>query len=110
MTDSPIDPAVYASVMKTTRRRRLFFFSTVLVYIPALWFTHAIWPTNSAMGTLFAVWFVFLVLSTTLVALSRCPRCGNYFHMHGITLLVLRKCLHCQLHISNKTIPDCTLS
>jgi hypothetical protein len=32
--------------------------------------------------------------------LSKCPRCGNYFHLHGMTLLVLRKCLHCQLHIS----------
>jgi hypothetical protein len=37
--------------------------------------------------------------------LSKCPRCGNYFHLHGMTLLILRKCLHCQLHINADKIP-----
>jgi hypothetical protein len=41
-----------------------------------------------------------LIFVTFQVALSKCPRCGNYFHMHGMSLLILRKCLHCQLHIS----------
>jgi hypothetical protein len=101
MTDGPDEKAAYAAVMKSTRRRRKYFFATLLLYIPALLATHAISPTNSAMGTLFGIWLVVLIVVTFLAALSKCPRCGNYFHMHGITLLILRKCLHCQLHINN---------
>lgn len=100
MSDAPLDPESYMTVLKTTRRRRAYFFATVLGYIPALLIVHYFYPTNRAMGTLFGAWFVLLIIVTFLVALSRCPRCGNYFHLHGITLLILRKCLHCQLHIN----------
>lgn len=104
MADNPVDPVTYLNVMKKTRIRRKFFFGIVLVYIPALLITYQVAPTNRAMGTVFAVWVVLLIGATILVALCKCPRCGNYFHMHGITLLVLRKCLHCQLHISSDKI------
>jgi hypothetical protein len=98
--NSPVDPLIDMHVMKQTRRRRKYFFATVLLYIPALLMTHNISPTDRAMGTLFVLWVVVLIIVTFLVALSKCPRCGNYFHLHGMTLLVLRKCLHCQLHIN----------
>ena len=104
MDNIPVDPVKYMSVLKKTRSRRKMFFGTVLIYIPALLITHKISPTNRAMGTVFVIWVVILIVATFLVALSRCPRCGNYFHMHGITLLILRKCLHCQLHISSDQI------
>jgi hypothetical protein len=104
LDNSQIDPVAYMRIMKSTRKRRMFFFATVLVYIPALLITYQISPTNSAMGTLFGIWVIVLIIATFLVALSRCPRCGNYFHLHGMTLLVLRTCLHCQLHINNETI------
>jgi hypothetical protein len=97
--NSPVDALTYMKVLKQTRRRRKYFFITVLIYIPALLLTYEISPTNRAMGTLFALWVVVLIIVTFLVALSKCPRCGNYFHLHGMTLLILRKCLHCQLHI-----------
>ena len=104
MDNSPIEPVKYMKVLKKTRNRRKFFFGTVLVYIPALMVTYQISPTNRSMGTMFGIWLVILIISTFLVALSKCPRCGNYFHMHGMTLLILRKCLHCQLHISTDKI------
>jgi len=97
--DSPDDPVKYMTVLKQTRRRRKYFFSTVLLYIPAILITYEISPTNRAMGTLFSLWVIVLIIVTFQVALSKCPRCGNYFHLHGMTLLILRKCLHCQLHI-----------
>lgn len=100
----PVVAGEYGQILKKTKRRRKYFFVTVLAYIPALFIVNAISPTDRAMGTLFVIWVVILILVTFLVALSRCPRCGNYFHMHGITLLILRKCLHCQLHI-NEPIP-----
>jgi hypothetical protein len=104
MDNNPIDPVAYMNVMKKTRLRRKLFFGTVLIYVPAIWITYKISPSNRALGTVFGIWFVFLVLFTFLAALSKCPRCGNYFHMHGMTLLILRKCLHCQLHISSDDI------
>ena len=106
MESSHIDPMVYRHIMQQTRRRRAYFFATVLGYIPALLIVHRISPTNRAMGTLFAVWLGILILCTILVCMCKCPRCGNYFHVNGITLLVLRKCLHCQLHISANEPPQ----
>jgi hypothetical protein len=96
---APVDPVIFNTVMKTTRRRRKFFFSTVLLYIPALVITHRLSPTDKSMGTVFGIWVFILIIATFLAAISRCPRCGNYFHIHGMTLLILRRCLHCQLHI-----------
>jgi len=101
VSDSPDDPLKYKNMMKQTRRRRKYFFTTVALYIPALLITYSISPTNRAMGTLFVLWVAVLIIVTFLVALSKCPRCGNYFHLHGMTLLILRKCLHCQLHIKD---------
>ncbi len=100
MDTTQIDSVQYMNVLRRTRRRRLYFFATVLGYIPAVVITYRISPANSTMGTLFGIWVVLLIVVTFLVATCRCPRCGNYFHVNGMTLLVLRRCLHCQLHIS----------
>jgi hypothetical protein len=100
MDDNPVDPVAYMKVMKKTRRRRKYLFGTVLIYIPALLITNKITPTDRAMGTLFVIWVLFLIIFAFLAALSKCPRCGNYFHVNGITFLLLRRCLHCQLHIN----------
>ncbi len=106
MINSPDDLLMYDRVLKTTRRRRKYFFGTLLIYIPAILITHHISPTNRAMGTVFGIWVLVLIIVTFLIALSRCPRCGNYFHLHGMTLLILRKCLHCQLHIGSDKSHD----
>ena len=104
MDHNTVDPVSYMNVLKETRRHRKYFFATVLLYIPALLITYQISPTNRAMGTVFSIWVVMLIITTFLAALSKCPRCGNYFHMHGMALLILRKCLHCQLHITTDKI------
>ncbi len=105
METLPLDPVVYVRTLRQTRRRRKLLFTTVLAYVPALYVIHAISPTTKAMGTFFGVWLLFLILATILVTVSKCPRCGNYFHTHGMTLLILRKCLHCQLHIGSDELP-----
>ena len=86
------------------RKRRMLLFLTVSLYIPLLFAVYAIWPSNKAMGIYFIIWLVFLIFFTFHSALLRCPGCGNYFHMHGMTLLYLRKCLHCQIHINSDKI------
>jgi len=101
MESSPEEQITYQNILKKTKRRRAFFFGTLLIYVPAVLVTYQISPTNKTMGTLLGVWVVILIIATSLVALCKCPRCGNFFHLHGVTLLVLRKCLHCQLHITS---------
>lgn len=94
------EPVQYSTALKKARRRRMLFFATVLIYIPALVVTNLLVPTDRAMGTVFCIWVVLLLATTFLAALCRCPRCGNLFHVNGMALLFLRKCLHCQLHIN----------
>ena len=94
------DREAYGVALRKIRRRRKCFFATVLVYIPALVVTYRISPTDKAMGTVFVVWVVALILTTLVSAIARCPRCGNYFHVNGMTLLYLRRCLHCQLQLN----------
>jgi len=94
------DPSTFGPALSLIRRRRKYFFGTVLVYVPALWIAHSISPTDRAMGYVFGVWLVFLIITALLSAVVTCPRCGNYFHVNGMVILYLRKCLHCQLHIA----------
>lgn len=94
------DDSTFRPGLSLIRRRRKYFFVTVLAYIPAMWALHGISPTTRSMGTALGVWIVLLCITMFLSAVARCPRCGNYFHVHGMTLLYLRKCLHCQLHIT----------
>jgi len=90
----------YGPALSLVRRRRWYFFGTIIVYMPAMWAVQKISPTYSSMGIAIGIWIAVLFVTTLLSAITRCPRCGNYFHLHGMTLLYLRRCLHCQLHIS----------
>jgi hypothetical protein len=82
------------------RRRRWFLWLVLLGYLPTMWTTQQI--TRSFQGSLpvFFAWILLLIVAAAVSALARCPRCGNYFHVNGMALLYLRKCLHCQLPIN----------
>lgn len=101
-TFPPVDPATFTQVMATLRRRRIYFFATVIAYMPFMWAVSQVSSSFRSMTIGFIFWFILLFTVALISALARCPRCGNYFHMHGMSLLYLRRCLHCQLHISAK--------
>ena len=94
--------ATFASVMRVLRLRRKIFFLTVLLYMPFMWGVHRITPSFRSMSIAFACWVVVLFITALYAAVAKCPRCGHYFHMHGMSLLFLRRCLHCQLHVTAK--------
>jgi hypothetical protein len=94
------DGSEYGPGLRLIRKRRRYFFATVLIYVPAIWLIHSISPTTRTMSAALGIWVVILLFTTFWSALTRCPRCGNYFHVHGMTLLYLRRCLHCQLHVN----------
>lgn len=97
---TPDDVAAFGPGLAEIRKRRRYFFGTVAIYIPAMWIIHSISPTYRTMGTSIGIWVVILIITMFWSAVCVCPRCGNFFHVNGMTLLYLRKCLHCQLHIN----------
>jgi hypothetical protein len=82
------------------RRRRWYLWLVILVYLPLMGMTLKVTKSIGGSVPVFGVWFVALLGVGLFAAYARCPRCANYFHVHGMTLLFLRRCLHCQLHIS----------
>lgn len=98
--NQPVDESSFRPALNLIRRRRKYFFATIAAYLPAMWAINKLSPTYRSFGIGIGVWVVVLFTTALMSAVTRCPRCGNYFHVHGMTLLYLRKCLHCQLHIN----------
>ncbi|MGE0917349.1 hypothetical protein [Trichlorobacter lovleyi] len=94
------DPVAFRQAMDLIRRRRKYFFATIILYMPLMWVSNKISPTFRSMAITFGIWVVVLFITALYSALARCPRCGHYFHMNGMSLLYLRRCLHCQNHIN----------
>jgi hypothetical protein len=94
------DKSVLGPGLARIRRRRRFLWFVLIAYLPTMWTTQQI--TRSFQGSLpvFFGWFLLLLIAAGVSATARCPRCGNYFHVNGMVLLYLRKCLHCQLPIT----------
>ena len=88
------------SALGKIRRRRWYLWCVLLVYLPTMWAAQRLAHSFEGALPVFCLWFLVLLLATGLSAAARCPRCGKYFHVNGMTLLYLRRCLHCQLHLS----------
>jgi hypothetical protein len=101
MAEEPHDDQTkLAAGLGEIRRRRLWLWGVIAVYVPAIWVTMQIDSAFRVVGSVFVVWVVLLIVVVLYSALAVCPRCGNHFHLHGMSLLYLRKCLHCQLHVN----------
>jgi len=85
--------------LRMLRRRRKLLWGVVLIYAPEMWLTIRITHSNTIMLIVFCLWFVMLCNAVVLVAFTRCPRCGNYFHMQGFMVVYLRSCRHCGLYL-----------
>jgi hypothetical protein len=94
-----IDKRALQAGLKKVRRRRWCLWSIILLYIPMMYIAMKTLPSFSKVMYVFFVWFILMFSIALVAALARCPSCGNYFHLNGMTLLYLRKCLHCQLHV-----------
>jgi hypothetical protein len=96
----PADSAEFGAALKKIRKRRVYLWGVILIYLPVMWTTLQLTQSYNKTAVAFVAWVLLLCFVATFAALARCPGCGNYFHMHGMTLLFLRKCLHCGLHIN----------
>lgn len=103
------DFSVFALGLGKLRRRRWFLLGVILLYVPSIWFLPRLTNSDYQTGKILVVWFLFVLISSLLVAAGKCPRCGNLFHIKGLKPLYLRsRCLHCGLSISadKKTSSD----
>jgi hypothetical protein len=98
-SESQPTPTELATGLVLIRRRRWYLWVAILIYLPALKLTMMLSSSTKVALSVVAIWLLISFSLAFYAALVRCPRCGNYFHMHGPTLLFLRKCLHCQLHL-----------
>lgn len=100
-TDQVADAGRIREGLRKIRRRRWMLWSVLIVYLPTMWITQKITHSFNKSLPVFFGWFLVMLAAMAISAVVRCPRCGNYFHVNGITLLYLRRCLHCQLHIND---------
>jgi len=96
----PLNLPDFGPGLKKIRKRRRFLWGVMLVYLPAMWMTLRLTGSFEVAAAVFVAWIILFCIFATIAACARCPGCGNYFHMNGMTFLPLRKCLHCQLHIN----------
>jgi uncharacterized membrane protein YadS len=100
-----IDPSVISAGLSKIRRRRWVVWIVMIIYLPTMWTTQKITHSFNASMPVFFVWFLLLLIAMGYSAVARCPRCGNYYHVNGMILLYLRKCLHCQLPLNEDKTP-----
>ncbi|BCG47408.1 hypothetical protein GEOBRER4_n2240 [Citrifermentans bremense] len=98
--EAVIDSAVISAGLSKIRRRRWMVWSVMIIYLPTMWTTQKITHSFNASMPVFFIWFLLLLAAMGYSAVARCPRCGNYYHVNGMILLYLRKCLHCQLPLN----------
>jgi|SRR5579859_803838 len=89
--------------LRLIRRRRFWLWFFVLTGLPAIWMAKRI--THAGIGALAAtiIWVAAILWCTSRVALSRCPRCGGYFHSKTGSALAphisARGCVRCGLPV-----------
>jgi hypothetical protein len=98
-TELQLSPTELTPGLALIRRRRWYLWGAILFYLPGLKLTLMFSPSLQVVLSVVGLWLLLSFSLAFFAALARCPRCGHYFHMHGPTLLFLRNCLHCQLHL-----------
>lgn len=95
-----VDPILLSKGLRRIRFRRWCLWGVIGIYLPMMWVTLKTTRSFNICGIVFLIWFILLFAVALYSAVIRCPRCNNYFHVNGPTLLYLRKCLHCQLPVN----------
>jgi len=98
--ESSTESADYSRGLRKLRGRRRVMGGLILIYVPAIWLSLELTKSDRTTGIVFGIWVVLLFFAVLWVAVARCPKCRNPFHLNGAIPLYLRRCLHCGLHIN----------
>jgi len=85
--------------LKSIKRKRLQLWSVFISYLPAIGITLPLSTGNTAPAIVAGIWVVAAGVAGVRVSTSRCPQCGNLFHMRGISTSWGRSCRHCNLSL-----------
>lgn len=96
------DPGDFSVKMRQLRRRRGLLWGLVIAYLPAIYLALELSGSDRVAAMVFGVWILLVGVAVGLAAFAPCPRCGKPFHMHGFVPVYLRRCVHCELHVSAK--------
>lgn len=88
--------------MRTLRRRRWFLWGLIIAYLPAIYLALELSGSDRVAAIVFGIWILLVCVAVGLAAFAPCPRCGKPFHMHGFVPVYLRRCVHCELHVTAK--------
>lgn len=99
-TTTEISPAELREGLRKIRLRRWVLWLLILAYLPMM--IVALGSSNSGRMVVifFIVWVLLLIVAVARMALARCPRCGNCFHMSGYLFRPVRRCFECGLHLN----------
>jgi hypothetical protein len=83
------------------RRKRNLVGAIFFLYIPAGLLFWLITGSEYAMYVFGVIWMVAFFVAGMRVTFSRCPRCGEFFHVRMFYGSVwTRQCLHCKLSLA----------
>ena len=85
--------------LKTIKRKRIQLWLVFITYLPAIGFALKLSSDNVGPAMVAIVWVIAAGTAGVRVSLSRCPQCGNLFHMQGISTSWGRSCRHCKLSL-----------
>ena len=89
----------YSEALRQIRLKRLQLWAVFISYLPAIGVTLAVSDSQGAPMAICLLWVLFAAIGGVRVSFSRCPRCGNLFHMRGAMTSWGRRCQHCQLSL-----------
>lgn len=89
----------YQQQLAAIKRKRLFLWSVFASYIPAIILAQVITTGNWLSYVVAILWLLLAGLGGILVSFSRCPACGQLFHMRGVVTYWGKKCQHCGLSL-----------
>jgi len=93
--ESSAPPTALAGI----RNRRRFLWTVFASYLPAIWF--ALKLGGDGLAAVVAIlWLLMSGVGGAMVSFAICPRCGNRFHMKGISTSWGSRCVHCKLSLS----------
>jgi len=93
-------PPAIRTGLKAVRRRRWALWLLILAYVPAILIAQRVTGSDRGIAVVFGVWVLLVGVASVRAAFVRCPRCGNYFHMQAFIPVYLRRCVHCELHLT----------
>lgn len=100
--DMPTDisPDELREGLRKIRLRRWALWVLIMAYLPMM--IVALGSSNSGRMVVifFVMWVLLLIVAVARMALARCPRCGNCFHMSGYLFRPVRRCFECGLHLN----------